>query len=292
MELIFKKRLNTKKNSIFYSLINHKNNIIGFGRLLFQGKKDLIQEIKLDKDFNIIEEDSNNVYIGEDPRCFIHNKRLYILDNYCNDMYLIDYQTKQYLKLKIGGKNPSFISHKNNLYLIHYIKPFELYKLDINTGNVIKQEVDDDKQTLNYEYRGGTPAYKINKNEYYGFGHRTYYDENSILKHDIFKWVVSFKNAKPSIKIIEVKQPINSNNICDPTSVIEIDNHKYLITAESKEAWFHEQDYITNVYEIKEDNFFVNKYILKNEIYSSFHHNTPKSEISNENNLFAPMSIS
>jgi hypothetical protein len=249
MELIFKKRIDVIKQSIFYSLINYKGEIIGFGRNKYNER--VIKKIKLDKEFNVIE-DNNVFYRGEDPRVFIHNKKLYILDNYHNDMYLIDYDTNRHFKINISGKNPSFISHKNQLYFIHYIKPFTLYKLDLNNGVITNVEVEDDKETFNYEYRGGTPAYKLNKNEYYGFGHRTYFDSKGILKHDIFKWIISFKNYKPTIRIEKnIKQPDNSQNICDPTSMIEIDNKKYLITAESDRAWFEEQDYITNVYEIK-----------------------------------------
>jgi len=138
------------------------------------------------------------------------------------------------------------------LYFIHYIKPFELYTFDIENGNITKIEVDDDKNNYNYEYRGGTPVYKLNENEYYGFGHRTYKQDN-ILKHDIFMWIVYFDNNKlPRISHFDIEQPYNSKNICDPTSVIEINNKKYLITAETDNPWFYEQDYITNVYEIIE----------------------------------------
>jgi hypothetical protein len=112
--------------------------------------------------------------------------------------------------------------------------------------------VNDDQNTYNWEYRGGTPGYKINENEYYGFGHRTYNDYGT-LRHDIFKWIVHFENnTLPSITIIEVDQPIHSKNICDPTSVVEVNNKKYLITAETNKEWFCDQDYITNVYEIIE----------------------------------------
>ena len=69
--------------------------------------------------------------------------------------------------------------------------------------------------------------------------------------HDIFKWVIYFENNKlPRISHYNIKQPDNSNNICDPTSIIEINKKKYLITAETHHPWFIDQDYITNVYEI------------------------------------------
>ena len=167
-------------------------------------------------------------------------------------MYLIDYDIMKYIKINISGKNISFINHNNILYFIHYIKPFELYTFDTENGNITKIDVDDDKFDYNYEYRGGTPGYKLNDNEYYGFGHRTYIQDNT-LKHDIFKWIVYFDNNKlPRIMHFDIEQPYNSKNICDPTSIIEIDNKKYLVTAETDNPWDADQDYITNVYEIIE----------------------------------------
>ena len=250
---IYKKRIKTIKNSIFYSLIKYKNEILGFGRRYYGFGDRTINKIKLDKNFNIIE-NCNITFRGEDPRCFIYKEKLYILDNWLNDMYLIDYDNKKYIKINISGKNLSFINHNNNLYFMHWIKPFILFKFNIETGKITKIVVDDDKKTYNYEYRGGTPGYKINDNEYYGFGHRTkqawHSDPNT--NHTIFKWIVNFQDEKPRIKIIDIKQPINSKKICDPTSVIEIDNKKYLITAETDRIWYCEQDYITNVYEIND----------------------------------------
>jgi hypothetical protein len=248
MKFLFIKRIETTKNSIFYSLIKYNNEIIAFGRNHFNYQRK-IKKIVLDESFNTIED--NNIFLkGEDPRCFIFNNKLYILDNYLNDMHLIEYDTQKYIKINIQGKNVSFINHNNILYFIHYIKPFELYTFDIETGNINKVMVDDDKNTYNYEYRGGTPGYKINENEYHGFGHRTYIN-NDVLHHDIFVWVVYFEQNKlPRISHYNVEQPSNSQNICDPTSVININNKNYLITAETSKAWFCDQDYITNVYEI------------------------------------------
>lgn len=248
MHLSFVKRINTTKNSIFYSIIKYNNEILSFGRRHY-GSERIIKKIKLDEYFDIIE-DNNILFRGEDPRCFLYKGKIYILDNYLDDMQLIDYETKKYIKINISGKNISFINHNNLLYFIHYIKPFHLYSFDIETGNITKIEVDDDKNTYSYEYRGGTPGYKLNDYQYYGFGHKTYMC-NGIVKHDIFKWIVYFENNKlPRITHIDIAQPTNSKNICDPTSIIEIQNKKYLITAESDKIWFCEQDYTTNVYEI------------------------------------------
>ena len=138
-------------------------------------------------------------------------------------MFLIDYGNKKYTKINISGKNISFINHNNILYFIHYIKPFELYTFDVETGDIKKIDVDDDKNDYKYEYRGGTPGYKLNENEYYGFGHRTYIHEN-IMKHDVFKWIVYFdmehaKNKNTATYLTEkdvsykINDEINSENV-------------------------------------------------------------------------------
>lgn len=246
MKLSFIKRINTTTNSIFYSLIKYNNEILGFGRQNYCQR--FIKKVKLNNNFQIIE-DNNIIFNGEDPRCFIYKEHLYIQDNYYSDMHLIDYCTNDYIKLHISGKNITFINHNDSLYIIHRIKPFRLYLYNITTNKIDKVEVDDDSNTYNFMYRGGTPGYKLDDTHYYGYGHKTYTD-NGVLKHDIYKWIVSFANDKPKIEIIEFEQPENKQNICDPTSIIEIRNKKYLITAESNCSWFCTQDYITNVYEI------------------------------------------
>ena len=249
MKLIFTKKIETTHNSIFYSVIQNNNEIIAFGRRSYNVR--VIKKITLDDNFNVIED--NNIFLkGEDPRCFKHNNKIYVLDNCLNDLFLIDYETNKYTKINISGKNLSFISHNNILYFIHYIKPFELYTFDVDTGDVTKIDVDNNEQTANYEYRGGTPGYKLNDNNYYGYGHRTYL-KNGILTHDIFKWIIYFDDQKlPKIETFDLIQPYKSQNICDPTSVIEINAKTYLITAESHKAWSCNQNYITNVYEIQD----------------------------------------
>ena len=56
----------------------------------------------------------------------------------------------------------------------------------------------------------------------------------------------------PRISHFDIEQPYNSQNICDPTSIIKINDITYLITAETDKHWFCDQEYITNVYKIIE----------------------------------------
>ena len=180
-------------------------------------------------------------------------------------MYLIEHDTaattaaaaNKFTRIRMSGKNLSFIPHGGKLYFMHYIMPFVLYTCDVDTGLCEKVAVGNHQTTNNYEYRGGTPGYLVKgtDNQYFGYGHRTYM-VGAVMTHDVFKWVVTFPadNGAPTIEYFYVEQPPGSKNICDPTSVVVIsdgDSEKlYLITAETDETWFHNQDYITNVYEI------------------------------------------
>ena len=124
-----------------------------------------------------------------------------------------------------------------------------MFKMDLVKNEIHQVDVEDDGENCNCDYRVGTPGYPLSKNKYFGFGHRTYF-VNSKCIHDIFLWIVSFEK-KPQISIYDCKQPPNSKNICDPTSVVNIDEELYLITAESDHPWFRDQDYLTNVYKIR-----------------------------------------
>ena len=253
MTFVFKKRMNVTKNSIFYSLLKtNDNNIIGFGRTHYMIGR-FVKKVVFNDNLDIIE-DNNTSFKGEDPRCFIHKNKIYVVDNYWNDIHLMDYEAMKYTKINLSGKNISFISHNDTLYFIYRMKPFELYSIDVDNGTITKVETGNNKQNYNDEYRGGTPGYKVagKENEYYGYGHRTYMSKG-VLIHDVYKWIVSFPPGQlPLIEYVEVEQPPNSKNICDPTSIIEINGKKYLITAETEKSWFCEQDYITNAYEIVE----------------------------------------
>jgi hypothetical protein len=259
------KRILTEPKSVFYSLLKlPNNNFIGFGRKNCPAR--IIKKVVLNDKLDIIE-DNNDTFRGEDPRSFYLNEKMYVIDNYLNDMYLIAHNTntaEKFTRINISGKNLSFIPHNGTLYFMHYIKPFVLYTCNVETGACQKVAVENHNQTTkDYEYRGGTPGYLVKgtDNQYFGFGHRTYMI-TGVMTHDVFKWVVTFPTdgRPPTIEYFEVEQPPQSKNICDPTCVIVINNSdtndniekSYLITAETDEPWNDKihQDYITNVYEI------------------------------------------
>ena len=259
------KRITTEPNSIFYTLLKlPENKFIGFGRKNCPAR--ILKKVILNEQLDIIE-DKNETFRGEDPRSFYFNHKMYVIDNYCNDMYLIEHDTaattaasaNKFTHIRMSGKNLSFIPHDGKLYFMHYIKPFVLYTCNVDTGICEKVAVGNHENTIDYEYRGGTPGYPVKgtDNQYFGYGHRTYM-VGSVMTHDVFKWVVTFPadGTPPTIEYFDVEQPPGSKNICDPTSVVVISDREsgaeklYLITAETDETWFKNQDYITNVYEI------------------------------------------
>ena len=255
------KRIITEPNSIFYTLLKLPDNkFIGFGRKICPAR--ILKKVILNEKLDIIE-DKNETFRGEDPRSFYFNNKMYVIDNYCNDMYLIEHDAtvaQKFTRIHMSGKNLSFIPHGGKLYFMHYIMPFVLYTCDVDTGICEKVAVGNHENTHDYEYRGGTPGYPVKgtDNQYFGFGHRTYM-VGGVMTHDVFKWVVIFPAdaaAPPTIEYFDVEQPPGSKNICDPTSVVVISDGNggaekpYLITAETDETWFKHQDYITNVYEI------------------------------------------
>lgn len=244
IELSFIKRINTNRSSIFYSLIHYNNQILGFCRKTYESYARRIRIFGFSTNFDITLEYLQDLR-GEDPRCFIHKDKLYVVDNYCDDIHLIDYDSKEYIKIPLSGKNFSFISHEDNLYIIHSMVPLSLYTFNIPTRtlhNIVRQN-----DSPNKEYRGGTPGYHKEHKTYYGFGHRTH-NTNQGLTHDLYYWELNFDQFPPELKIENINQPLESKTITDPTSIISIDDTKYLITAESDYPWQREQDYITNVY--------------------------------------------
>lgn len=246
IQLRFYKRIETAINSIFYALTHYNNKILGFARKYYGSGRN-IKSIILDTDFNILTE-AKDYLRGEDPRCFIHNNELYIVDNYCGDIHLIKYDTKEYIKIPLTGKNFSFISHNNQLYIIHTMMPFSLYSFDIASRKLAKIPTDTSLKE-NKEYRGGTPGYTKDNKTYYGFGHRTHNTRDGLV-HDIYYWEVDFRNENPRLSLRNIAKPKSAKYITDPTSIIEINNIEYLVTAESDHSWDRDQEYITNVYEI------------------------------------------
>lgn len=220
------------QNDIFYSFlpnINVDGKFMGFFRInpdpeLARGH---IQQVYMDPDFKI--EKTDVIFEGQDPRIFSHKGKNYVIDNYHNSITLINVDTGNTYPVDLPGKNFSFFSYNEKLYLIYKFMPFELYEFNIDELKLIKIATpplnkEDDK------YRGGTVGY-VEKNKVYGFGHKTLDPDH----HDIFKWELDMNTL--ILNIIDINKPKECMNISDPTSIIFKNDHKYLVTAESDLRW-------------------------------------------------------
>lgn len=256
------KRIQTPPESIFFSFVSHEDTIHGFGRRHYAGNE--IIPVTMNHELEDLHQDGE-IYVGEDPRCFIHDERVFVHGNRMNDQRLYDIDQKTQINLGVRGKNLTYISHRGRLFFIHWLIPMALYEVELDQKGCRRIELQDlpSNSVSDHllvadqdQYRGGTPGYALNDHEYYGFGHRTYYI-NHRLKHDVFLWKVSFGETDPAdigVRLYSLPQPPGSRNICDPTCVLTLPTTEgvtYLFTAESDDGWFSQQDYITNAYPLE-----------------------------------------
>ena len=231
-----------KDMSVFYSFINQNNEIYGYGRKSWKPESRVITKHQLHS-FELIP--TGIELRGEDPRVFKHNDTIYVVDNYLNDLHLYNTKTNRYIKLELTGKNLSFFTHHQKLYAIHIMAPFQLYEIDVDTGQLITK-IDTIHNMSDATYRGGTPGYLWKENQYIGLGHKTYF--NPHLIHDVFLWKVDMTD-QPKLMIQDLILP-SSNSIKDPTSLFMKNRDLILSTAESQKAWFENQDYHTCFYKV------------------------------------------
>ena len=257
--LEFVKKIETKKNSIFYSLFRKNDGkIIGVGRELYSARRSI--HVEFDEKFDIIKE-NDAVFHGEDPRIFECNGDIYMTDNYSSDIHVYNFTTNKSIKINLLGKNFPIFEYNGKIFTIHIINPFTVYLVDFESGDATLYKEFPLNSDFTRTYRGGTPGYKNPwvRNAFYGFGHKTHIDNNT-LKHDLFLWKLSFgddtsENEIVSYEIIDIAKPPGGKNVFDPTSIICMHDEYFLITAESDREWFHEQDYDTNVYKINPELF-------------------------------------
>ena len=126
--------------------------------------------------------------------------------------------------------------------------PLEVFQFD--ESNYRPQIVYQDRNSpINDRYRGGTAGFPTpEKDVFMGFGHYTLTERNA--KHYPFIWKLNMKTCFLETRLLK---DARFSNITDPITIIEVDKKYYLITAESNDVWFVNQDYITNVWEIQFD---------------------------------------
>lgn len=266
VHLEFIKRIETDRHSIFYSIANlYENVLIGYGRRHYDiFTCDYLNKIILNDTLEVVNVDYTNI-TGEDPRYLIHKNDLYLIFNPYSNVHskvtMYNTRTREYIIVPLlKGKNFTFISHNDEIYIIWTMKPLIMYKFDIvskKLTDVCNHHTDNIIHDL--LYRGGTSGFKKqNTNTYFGFGHTTFKNSNEKIQHDIYYWQFDFDKLRFEIK--DIPQPPNSKCITDPTSIFYKDGDYYLVTAETDGEWqsskndkHDTQEYVTNIYKINLD---------------------------------------
>lgn len=186
---------------------------------------------------------------GEDPRVFTSDGKNFVMDNTWGNASLLD-QSNRYDRIKLNstGKNLTIIPDGGRTLMVEWFKPLRVHETQDLVKNMWTPKILR-HQDPDLSYRGGTPGYRCaEKSHFYGFGHRTLLDEKTI--HRPFLWILNTANWKVETSDLDTCDCF-SNNIVDPTSVVEHNNKLYLVTAESYLPWFtKQQEYYTCVYKI------------------------------------------
>jgi hypothetical protein len=220
------------------------------------------------------DQETENVVIGEDPRIFDFRGKTYILDNFANDMHLIEIDAHSGTVLSRvpihipAKKNVSPVVKDDQLYFIDFEEQ-QLFKaslreqavsawggqdIDIIYGTSAECKSNPSRSLRSCFLRGGTPGVKLG-NGWVGMGHCTGCNEwnpedtgscmgwKGDLTHTTFAWTTH------DLKSIRVK-PLclqNSRNVADPTTLWT--NPWRLVTAESDDQWMTKsQTYSTVMY--------------------------------------------
>ncbi|GAQ91716.1 hypothetical protein KFL_008380065 [Klebsormidium nitens] len=163
---------------------------------------------------------------GEDPRVFFSDGKPFVMDNTWGDASLLD-QYKRYdrIRLPSTGKNLTIVPDEGRTLMVEWFKPLRVHETrdlakDMWTPKIMRHE------NADLSYRGGTPGYSCaEKNHFYGFGHRTSMDEK--VRHRPFLWILD--TAKWKVVTSDLDNcDCFSNNIVDPTSVVEHGGKRYL----------------------------------------------------------------
>ena len=225
---------------------------------------------------------------GNDPRVICDNKTAYVLSEGAINSGILYTLTilpeRKKIVLKPGkdvkaGKNwqPTLIG--NELYVIDSISPYQLNRINPETGLVSKVqqfEVDLSLKAIHDNYsmlRGGSNALYINKN-IHGWGHATVKPYN----HIPYIWEHNDKGV--SICFIDFHNHFKKTgyNIVDPASFFEWDEEYFGLSLScSQREWFHPQLFMNALVLIKKTDFFKRSIpppAIKSKAASTFFHAT------------------
>jgi hypothetical protein len=209
-----------------------------------QHKKSEIYVVE-DMDFN----NNKRLCCGEDPRVFKHDKTRYLLDNSYNNCKLINLDDiNKIYKIPLKGKNFVFLSENKDLFLVEWLFPLTVYKVELEcisssmTLTLIHKE---STKYTNHKFRGGTNTLLISPNIWLALGHIT----QSPSKHHPFVYTIHKTGNKFGIKQKEINvQRTSKNNIFDPCSLYEENDVLYVTSAETQYPWVSSQPTKSNVY--------------------------------------------
>ena len=207
--------------------------------------------VTLDRVLNNIEE--YDVAIGEDPRIFSMDGFTYVLNNYMNNLTLIELDKSgnvysyRRIRSSIAKNAVPLVLGVRKLALLDFEKKMA-YGMIIGTNEVTVrtswslQYTGDDR--FKCILRGGTPAVR-HQNQWVGVGHCTNQMSDDVTTHIPFLWRT---HDVEHLKMESVSLPTFSK-IVDPTSLFIDNEYRWkLITAESNFSWFRNQTYYNRVY--------------------------------------------
>lgn len=144
------------------------------------------------------------------------------------------------------GKNWQPFLKDDQLFIVHELTPFSIYKIDLNTYELTRSTYIDSNLSLPAHYthhtmfRGGANAFTEN-GKLHGLGRAS----AQPYKHLPFYWT-SENNEAPSISFTNDFNNIANKgfNIIDPTCYFKTDDNTFIGLACSETVWFHTQNFL------------------------------------------------
>lgn len=204
---------------------------------------------------------------GNDPRVVSDDSCAYVIAEkalYMQDPFTLTIlpENKQ-LPIQLGegvqqGKNWQPFLKNGELFIVDSISPFQINKVNVETGVISCVQVIDTDLTLHAAHdhypimRGGSNALVANE-KIYGWGHATV----KPYLHVPFIWESNGHTVATSFLTIDSYFKQHGYNIVDPASFIEWDEEHFALSLScSQRDWFHPQWFLNVLVVIKKDDFF------------------------------------
>lgn len=210
---------------------------------------------------------------GEDPRAFTFQGRVWVMSNFLYGLTLMDGELSKTYKLHIAGKNIIPLANASHLAFLDLQDLWLMTSCVISSSShavchrrtaVISERTRDGGfgsvwiPRREWHARGGTPGYMYSPNTWFGFGHATARHDSNV--HKPFFWRLTISGRSNDVVVLQTDFSMSDMctlDLCDPTSLIRVaaDNEMreerwHMITAESRCAWYFEQDHATRLYDV------------------------------------------